>query len=140
MNPQTMWNVLEHLALWQRRNANRSKRCLEAVRAALATENLRLPVSNVDYPGMMAIDNGARLAQTPAKWGWKLLGTSAKSIPKDEISLVYFKGCGFIVRAGRFAGHIALFKPSTNMTVSNENHPLSLWWKLRVAYVFTPLT
>ncbi|MCL5105658.1 MAG: hypothetical protein M1133_16320 [Armatimonadetes bacterium] len=134
-----LWDAIGHLLDWQRNNSGNTKnRCLEAVRYALKEEGLKLPVSNVDYKGMLAIDNGKTLAANPGRWGWKLLGTSAKVLPLDRPCLVYFKLCAFLPKYMRFAGHIAIYKPSTNVHVANTKYTMSLWWRWRVAYVFLP--
>ena len=133
-----LWSVTDNLVKWQEAHAGHtSKRCLEAVRHACAEAGLRLPLSNEDYKGALAITCGKTLAANPKHWGWKLVGKSAKGLPTDQPSLVFFRGCGN-VGGGRIAGHVAIYKPSTNRHISNESHALTKWWAERIAFCFLP--
>jgi hypothetical protein len=136
----SLWPAIDYLIRWQDRNKGRTKnRCLEAVREALDYIGLKLPISFYDYKGCLAIDNGKTLASKPEKWGWKLLGTSYKALPTNQPCLVYFKLCAWLTKYRRFAGHVAIYKPSTNVHIANEKYPMNIWWKARIAYVFVPL-
>jgi hypothetical protein len=126
MNSKTqdkrLWDATAHLVKWQKANSgNTAKRCLAAVREALKSVGMALPKSDVDYPGLFAIDCGRTLAVKPNKWGWQLLGTNAKALPKDQPCLV------------------AIWKPSTGVHVSNATYKMNLYWRLVVAYVFVPI-
>jgi hypothetical protein len=134
-----LWTAIDHLSEWQTANeGHTSKRCLEAIRHAFTETGLRLPQSNIDYQGMLAITCGKTLALTPKRWGWKLLGKNKSALPTNQPSLVFFNRCGKLA-SGKTAGHIAVFKPSTDRHISNESHNMDSWWLDRVCFVFQPL-
>ena len=116
--------------------------CLGSVRICLQKYHLYLPRFGVDFHGHdWAIDCGTYLAKHPVETGkraWRLLGTTAAAIPNDQPSLVFFRDCGELANGG-MAGHVGIYKPSTNHIVSDMTEPLSDWWRERVAYVFLPV-
>ncbi len=131
-----LFAVASFLWQWQKDNAgNTDLRCLEAVRHACKEAGLKLPMSNVDYKGKLALTCGTTLAKNPKKWGWKLLGESASALPTDRPCLVFFKNCGLLPDR-RVAGHVAIFKPSTAHIVANTTYNWSAKWAEKVAYVF----
>jgi len=137
MADKRLWHAIDNLVKWQKETPNPDKRCLEAVRYALKKAGVKLPMSTVDYYGSFAIDCGKTLAAKPERWGWKLLGTTAKALPTDgQPCLVFFRGVGWIPRRMKWAGHIAIYKPSTNRHISNASYGMSLYWKLKIAFVF----
>lgn len=125
-----------HLREWQVDNAGKTEhRCLEAVRHACSAVGIKLPMSDKDYEGKLAITCGQTLARNPAKWGWQLIGRDADAVPTDRPSLLFFEDCGKL-DDGRVAGHVAIFKPSTMHIVANTTYNFSKSWAMRVAYVF----
>ncbi len=138
-----LWKAIDELVLWQERNdGHTASRCLEAVRYALKQAGLMLPQSNVDYKGMLAETCGRTLTAKPSKWGWRLLGTSAKALPDKGVGtpvLVFFRSCGWLPKYGKFAGHVAIYKPSTNKHLANFKGDMSWWWRARVFAVFEPI-
>lgn len=132
----TLMDLASHLDAWQHEHEGKTKhRCLEAVRHCGSEIGLRLPLSNIDYEGMLAISCGKRLAKAPKRWGWKLVGTNRDALPTDRPTLVFFDHCGTL-KDGRVAGHIAVFKPSTNHIVANDTYEFSDTWGDKIAYVF----
>lgn len=135
MSAQALWTVIDRLLAWQKAHkGHTSKRCLEAVRGACRIVGLLLPRTN----DILAISCGRALAHDPARWGWKSLGTTAKALPTDgQPALVFFDRCGKLAN-GRIAGHVAVYKPSTNRHVANQTYEMNPWWRARVRYVFRP--
>lgn len=137
-----LWKAIDELVLWMERNdGHTASRCLEAVRYALGQSGIRLPQSNVDYKGMLAETCGKTLAAKPEKWKWRLRGTSAKALPTREDGrpvLVFFRSCGWLSKYQAFAGHIAVYKPTTNKHLANFKGEMSVWWRARISYVFEP--
>lgn len=138
-----LWRAIDALVLWQERNEGRTgNRCLEAVRHALTQAGLELPRSNIDYKGTLAWTCGETLAAKPARWGWRLLGRDARALPDKGVGtpvLVFFRACGWLPKYGRFAGHVAIYKPSTNKHISNFKGDMNRWWRSRVSGVFEPM-
>lgn len=130
--------VIDNLTQWQvAHRGNTSKRCLEAVRAACLHEGLRLPMSEVDYKGKLAIDCFNTLAKDPEKWGWTRVTRDANgNLP--NFTLVFFKKCGFILRLMKYAGHIAILDWKGKKHYSNENHPYTQYWDNRIVGAFCP--
>lgn len=134
-----LWTALDRLIDWQSINkGHTSGWCLKAVRYGFKTTSLRLPLSWINFPGNLAISCGRRLARDPARWGWKLLGSSGKNLPTDQPSLVFFDACGELPD-GRLAGHVGIYKPTTRRIIANYNQNLTPYWRDRIAYVFAPL-
>jgi len=133
-----LWAAIEALVDWQERNKGRTAhRCLEAVRFGLRKGGMELPLSNVNYKGALAISCGARLAKDPARWGWRFVGKSRGKLPTNQPCLIFFRDCGRL-DDGRVAGHVAIYKPSTNRHIANETHDMSAWWLERIAFIFVP--
>jgi hypothetical protein len=139
-----LYDVASRLVDWQRDHAGDTEhRCLEAVRFCCKGAGLKLPQSYKDYSGNLAITCGKALAKNPAKWGWKLLGTDADAVPTNRPTLVFFKDCGLLTKgpnAGKQAGHVAIFKPSTAHIVANTTYSWSKTWAQKVAYVVEPVS
>ena len=136
----TLWGAVDDLLKWQTENKGKTGgRCLEAVRYALGTQGFHLPASNVDYTGEFAICCGEVLWADNAKWRW----ASYPSLPHDlQPSLVFFRNCGKLTSGkykGQWAGHVAIYKPSTGIHIANVKYAMSDWWKSRIAYIFRPL-
>ena len=130
--PTPLWAALEAVEDWRRANKGHTKGwCLRACRSALRKAGMRLPADG------LAINCGRKLAADPAKWGWRLVGRSGRLLPTDQPSLVFFDRCGEL-DDGRTAGHIALFKPSTNRLIGNERYDMTAFWLSRIVYIFLP--
>ena len=133
---KSLYPVIASLVAWQQREKPKTaKRCLEAIRYACTENQMILPRSNVDYKGLLAITCGETLAKNPAKWGWVRL----TEFPRDLLpSLVFFERCG-ILPDGRVAGHVSVYKPSTEHHISNATYDMNKWWRSRVKFIFRPL-
>jgi hypothetical protein len=118
---------------WRAAHNDHAKRCLAAVRWACSTEDLHLPMSDVDYPGQLAIDCGKKLLENPAHWGWKQIHS-----PLKVRCLVFFKQCGKLPD-GRTAGHIGIYDPLTGVIEANEPQKWGPFWAKRIFAAFVPL-
>jgi len=135
-----LWAAIDALVKWQKKNkGHTSGWCLQVVTAGLKVAGLSIPRSWKDFNGNLAINCGKRLVKDPGKWGWVFRGTSMRSLPTDRPSLVFFRDCGRLPD-GRIAGHIAIYKPTTNRHIANDSYDMSQWWLERIAYVFVPQT
>jgi hypothetical protein len=132
--------VIGELKTWQVDNADHTHRCLEAVRWATGQAGLRLPMSNVDYAGDLAIECGQCLVKDPGEWGWKLI-YSHNAEPKQSQPtvpcLAFFDNCGALPD-GREAGHVAILDPAVKLTYANQDYPWDTWWEQRLAFAFIP--
>ncbi len=94
---------------------------------------MHLPMSNVDYKGMFAVDNGRALAKDPDRWGWRAVHS-----PLARPCLCYFKDCGRL-KDGREAGHVAVYVPTDGVLVANQTYKWSPYWAKRIIGAFEPI-
>lgn len=125
--------VIKNLKQWQKANkGNLSGRCLEACRACLLQEGLRLPAPQ-PRPSNTALVNFDLLSRSPATYGWKV---EHSPLDPNKVYLVYFKRVG-ILPDGRVAGHISLLK--NGIHYSNRNYKFSQYWADRLVGAFSIL-
>ncbi len=129
--------VITHLIGWQQaQQGHKSGRCLEAVRAALTREGLRLP-GPFPRPSNTALCCLRALETEPVKWGWRKWAHQDHPGLNLPLALVFFRSCGRLP-GGRIAGHIAVYRPATGSHYSNQTHVFTDWWAQRLAGAFIP--
>lgn len=135
MPDRRLWTAIDKLRDWQhaRTLKQRRGRCYKAVATCVRQAGLQLPHART------ALQGGYKLATEPDRWGWKCLGSNASTLPTDDQPcLVFFDRCGYLSDS-RMAGHVAIYKPTTNKHIANETREMNSWWRSRVRFVFRPI-
>ena len=134
--------AIARLAQWRKANkGNTGGRCLAACRLALADQGIRLPQSDVDYPGQFAITCFETLAANPGRWGWKQIHHNADGSWPMPYALVFFKQVGKLtsgLHKGQYAGHVAILSVAQNKHFSNANYMLTPYWAAHLVGAFSP--
>lgn len=147
----TLNDALNELKSWQLAHgstANRSGRCLESVRYAIAGATLERLQGDPDAtrlslpppipkPLNTALGNMDALCVNPEAFGWQRVKPDAHgNLP--QVTLDYYANCGTLPD-GRIAGHIAIVDRRAKVLYSCTDFPLTAWWQARRAASFVPL-